>query len=134
MHQILEKALGLCQILQFLAICFFIKSVIYHEDFSHLAVREPDSKGICHPLCGLVLDGIFCRGFDFPQQFAHSREKVTFSIPGSGVEHDQGLMNLVPSATAVSLSCAASKTLLSQPNLILIPGTSSQSPLLLNPT
>lgn len=86
-----EKTLRLCQILQFLDICFFIMSVIYHEDSSHLAVREPDSKGLCHPLRGSVLDRIFCQGFDFPQRFAHGREKVTFSIPDSRVEHDQRL-------------------------------------------
>lgn len=114
--------------------CFFIMSIISYKDSSHLAVGNPDSKRVCHSLHGLVLDGSLCPGFGSPQQFPHSRGKGTFSFPGSRVEHDHGLANLRRSSTAISLSCAASKPLLSQPNLVLILGTSRQSPLLLSPT
>lgn len=100
---------------------------------SYLAVGEPDSKGVCHPLRGPVLDWIFCQEFDFPRQFARSREKVAFSIPSSWAEHGQGLANPLPSVTTISLSCSASKALLSQPNLFLISGALSRSPRLLNP-
>lgn len=124
--------LGLCQILQFLTT--FLRHVISCEDFSHLAVGDPDSKRVCHSLHGLVIDGSLCPGFGFPRQFVHSRGKGTFYIPGSRVEHDQGLANLLRSSTAISLSCAASKPLLSQPNLVFILGTSPQSPQLLNLT
>jgi len=109
--------------------------------FFSFGYPKPDSKGVCHPLQTLVLKGTFwdllprvCFHLvDCSQQRGDDESMVTFSVPGSGLGHDQGLANFLPSATAISLSCAVSKTLLSQPNLVLNAGTSSWSPLLLTP-
>lgn len=74
----LKKALGLCQFVQFQAICFSIGFAIFHEDFCHLAKRQAGSKVACCHLHGPVLNRIFfCKGLDL-------------SVPDSRAEHDQG--------------------------------------------
>lgn len=115
--------------------CSCIRSVTYHKCFHHLAAQSLIAKRFAILCVDQSWTGCFAKGLSKDQQFAHSTLKMIWErwhFP-FGVEHDQGLVNLLPSATVISCFCAASKSFLSQPNCVFILHASSQSPVLLNP-
>lgn len=104
--------------------CFFSRSGVCHEDFSFSCWRAWQQRGLSSSAQSNPRLDLLPRVW-FPSAFCSQQREVTFSIPGSWAEHDQGLVNSLPSVIPISLSFGKKHSCLTQIfSLSLAPGFS----------